>query len=212
MTDSNFSPSLLLWGVGGIEISSPLITGLVPWQPAPSLSAYQSHLININSAVAERGWLGILRRPYHSYHLGNSKVFAAVPEAGTKTKHRFNHNITFSLFSNNIYLKRLHITVVKLQNEKKKRLSEIRTPGPCILERLLKKASIRITEGEPLASSSYKLPSHFNAQPLLRIGDLEKVNHMVVDLRALLAWHPRSPPGAAILTSFWGATPSTHSQ
>lgn len=42
--------------------SDPLITRLVPWQPAPILRGFpKSHLININLGVGERGLLFITK-------------------------------------------------------------------------------------------------------------------------------------------------------
>lgn len=44
--------------------------------------------------------------------------WTSVPEIGTKIKHIFNHNITFSLGSNHLYLKTLNLSI-KPQNEKR---------------------------------------------------------------------------------------------
>lgn len=68
------------------ECSHPLITWLVPWQPAPSLAFSKIHLIYINPKVIERGLLWILRQLYCSHHLGNSRHFRMfVSETATKT-------------------------------------------------------------------------------------------------------------------------------
>ena len=75
--------------------------------------------MHLKSIASKKKEGGILRHLYHSLSLKTFKRFwSSMPEMGMKIKHVFNHNITFLLGSNHLYLKTLNLSI-KLQNEKR---------------------------------------------------------------------------------------------
>lgn len=55
----------------------------------PQVLLSESHLINVNTDVVERGFLWISRQLYYSYHLGNSKgISNSVPVTRTMDKYQ----------------------------------------------------------------------------------------------------------------------------
>ena len=140
---------------GGIEISNPLITGLVPLATSTILKRLQKLPYWHKLRCGWKEFVRYIKTPLTPLSLRKFKSFrSSVPETGTKTKYIFNHNITFLLVSNKLYLKRLNLSIT-LPNKKEEYL-RLEPLVPTSSKGFWTKHLIWIAEGKPLVSSFYK--------------------------------------------------------